>query len=122
MAKKKATSERVHRELTENERGKLTTARREMERAEDEILAEGGLRKKARARVRQQVTKTIADLRSRRESLGLSLADVETKSGLKRSALSRLENNAENANPTLLTLQRYAEAVGATISTSVTQG
>jgi len=72
--------------------------------------------------VRQQVTQAIAELRGRRESLGLSLADVEAKSGLKRSALSRLENNAENANPTLLTLQRYAEAVGLTISTSVTQG
>jgi len=39
------------------------------------------------------------------------LADVERRCGLNPSALSRLENDPE-ANPTLITLQRYALAVG----------
>lgn len=42
---------------------------------------------------------------------GLSLADMKERTGIERSALSRLENNAE-ANPTVNTLTRYADAVG----------
>jgi transcriptional regulator with XRE-family HTH domain len=48
----------------------------------------------------------------------LSLSDVEARSGLKPSALSRLENDRE-ANPTLLTLQRYAAALGMTLTMNV---
>jgi len=58
---------------------------------------------------------TLSEIRSERERLGLSLADVEAKSGLRRSALSRLENDSQ-ANPTLLTIERYAAAVGLTAS------
>lgn len=68
----------------------------------------------------RELQMTVAALRSRRESLGLSLADVEAKSGLKRSALSRLENS-EDSNPTLLTLHRYAAAVGVSLSTVVNE-
>jgi len=41
----------------------------------------------------------------------LSLSDVEEKTGIGRSALSRLENETE-PNPTVVTLIRYAEALG----------
>jgi transcriptional regulator with XRE-family HTH domain len=47
-----------------------------------------------------------------------SLADVEARSGLKPSAISRLENDPQ-ANPTLLTLQRYAAALNMTLATTV---
>jgi len=50
-------------------------------------------------------------LRAEREPQGLSLADINERTGIDRAALSRLENN-EDANPTLATLERYAEAVG----------
>jgi len=53
----------------------------------------------------------LAALRAERERQGLSLADIQERSGIDRAALSRLENN-EEANPTLTTLERYAEAVG----------
>ena len=49
-------------------------------------------------------------LRTERERLGLSLNDIFERTGIDRAALSRLENN-ENANPTLGTLDRYAEAL-----------
>jgi transcriptional regulator with XRE-family HTH domain len=52
-----------------------------------------------------------AALRAERERQGLSLADINERTGIDRAALSRLENN-EDANPTLATLERYAEAVG----------
>ncbi len=41
----------------------------------------------------------------------LSLADVEERTGIRRSVLSRLENDT-TSNPTMLTLQRYAVALG----------
>ena len=53
----------------------------------------------------------LAALRAERERQGLSLADINERTGIDRAALSRLENN-EDANPTLTTLERYAEAVG----------
>jgi transcriptional regulator with XRE-family HTH domain len=45
-----------------------------------------------------------------REAQGLSLADIRDRTGLERSALSRLEN--ETPNVTIRTLERYAEALG----------
>ena len=53
----------------------------------------------------------VARYRAERERQGLSLADINERTGIDRAALSRLENN-EDANPTLTTLERYAEAVG----------
>jgi transcriptional regulator with XRE-family HTH domain len=39
------------------------------------------------------------------------LSDIEERTGIGRSALSRLENETE-PNPTVVTLTRYAEALG----------
>lgn len=58
-------------------------------------------------------------MRARREELGLSLADVEARTGIKRSALSRLENGATNINPTLLSLERYALALVLSVQISL---
>ena len=46
-----------------------------------------------------------------REAKGLSLADLTERTGMDRSALSKLETG-QRANPTVETLVRYAEAVG----------
>jgi DNA-binding phage protein len=54
---------------------------------------------------------TIALLKSERLKKGLSLADMKARTGIERSTLSRLENDAE-ANPTVDTLTKYADAVG----------
>ena len=40
---------------------------------------------------------------------GLSLADLSSRTGMDRAALSRLENSG---NPTLKTLFRYAQGIG----------
>lgn len=111
MNEQQPTSERVYRELSAEERQRLNRARAETEAIRDEIVAEGRIRKRALEISRAQVRHTVDALRAERERLGLSLADVEARSGLKRSALSRLENDPA-ANPTLLTLQRYASAMG----------
>ncbi len=116
--KKKPTSERVFRELSTDEQQLVTRAREETDLNRDQILAEGRLRKRALELSRGQIHRTLAALKAKRESLGMSLADVERKSGLKPSAISRLENDPQ-ANPTLLTLQRYASAVGMIVVTEV---
>jgi DNA-binding XRE family transcriptional regulator len=61
---------------------------------------------------------TLAKLKRYRETQGLSLSDVAQRSGMDRSAISRLENG-QYLNPTMDTLYRYARAVGAEIGFSV---
>ena len=51
-----------------------------------------------------------ACFRAKRQSQGLSLSDVEQRTGIGRVALSRLENENE-PNPTVTTLSRYADAL-----------
>ena len=50
-------------------------------------------------------------LKAERVKKGLSLSAMKERTGIERSTLSRLENN-EEANPTVNTLTRYADAVG----------
>jgi transcriptional regulator with XRE-family HTH domain len=50
-------------------------------------------------------------LHDERARQGLSLADMQARTGIARSALSRLETDSD-ANPTLTTVTRYAEALG----------
>ena len=56
----------------------------------------------------------LAALKRHRQRHGLSLADVAKQSGMDRAAVSRLENGVY-VNPTVDTLYRYAEAIGAKI-------
>jgi len=60
----------------------------------------------------------LGTLKKHRERKGLSLTDVATRSGMDRAAISRLENGVY-LNPTVDTLYRYAQAVGADIGFSV---
>lgn len=111
MSNQRKTPKRIHRPLTDDEVVRLAKARHEAEAARDEIAQAGRIARKAWEAMRGEVGRTVAELRAERERLGLSLADVEQRSGLRRSALSRLEND-EHANPTWLTLERYAVALG----------
>jgi len=118
MNRKRPTSQRVYRDLSPQQRQRLEVARGEAESSKEEILVEGRIRKQAWDAMRREVAQAIATLKAERERLGLSLADVESRSGLKPSAISRLENDPQ-ANPTLLTLQRYAAALKMTLATTV---
>lgn len=60
----------------------------------------------------------FCDLRTAREAIGLSLADLATRSGIDEAALSRLENG-RHLNPTLGTLRRYARALGKRLALSL---
>ena len=63
----------------------------------------------------------LVKLKKHREAQGLSLTDVAEHSGMDRSAVSRLENGVY-VNPTVDTLYRYAQAIGAEIGFSVRTG
>ncbi len=58
-----------------------------------------------------QVAELLQQLKAAREEQGLSLADMMARTGMDRSALSKLET-LQRANPTVETLVRYAKAVG----------
>jgi DNA-binding Xre family transcriptional regulator len=56
------------------------------------------------------VCAAITKLRELREQQGLSLADMEARTGMTRANICRLEN--ERRNVQLRTLERYARALG----------
>ena len=58
-----------------------------------------------------ELRQAMIDLKHARTDAGLSLADVAEKSGIDKAALSRLENGVHD-NPTIITLVRYAAALG----------
>ena len=65
----------------------------------------------ARTAAVAQLHDAFALLRTERQSKGISLAELRDRTGIGRSALSRLEN-APEANPTITTLTRVADALG----------
>jgi predicted transcriptional regulator len=113
----KRQSKRIRRELTPEEGRRWSRAIAETESAKAEILAEGRRLKAARRRAEATVRDALMRLKAERQAQGMSLSDVEAKTGIGRSALSRLENETD-LNPTVVTLTRYAEALGKKIVVS----
>ncbi len=58
-----------------------------------------------------KIDDVLKQLKAARKDKGLSLADLSERTGMDRSALSKLESG-ERPNPTVQTLVRYADAVG----------
>jgi predicted transcriptional regulator len=104
-------AKRIRRELTAEERKRWIRAGKDAECRKEEILAKGRRIKAARNRVNVAVREAMKTLKRERQAQGLSLSDVEKRTGIGRAALSRLENETE-LNPTVVTLTRYAEALG----------
>ena len=59
-------------------------------------------------------------LRQAREEAGLTQEEVARRLHTKKSAISRIENHADDVR--LSTLRRYAEAVGADLKINLAQG
>lgn len=97
--------------LSTAERTRLRELRAQIEEEREEIVAEGRRHKAAHEAVVARLREVMQLLRSERTRQGLSLADMQTRTGIARSALSRLETDSA-ANPTLATIARYAEALG----------
>jgi predicted transcriptional regulator len=104
------------RKLTPEEAAKYRKIRAEIEGEKPEIIAKG--RQARQAVRRKQLAAVMQQLKAAREAKGLSLADVYQRTGIDRSALSKLEKLI-NENPTIDTLLRYAEVVGKRIEIEV---
>ncbi len=98
-----------NRKLTPEEAEEYHKIREDIEMEKPEIIVKAQqARREARCK---QLAAVMQSLKAAREAKGLSLADVYERTGIDRSALSKLENVA-NENPTIETLLRYAEIVG----------
>lgn len=112
-------AKRVKRELTPAERRKYRDLRNALEAERHEIVGEGRRRKRVHDAVTAELREAFRILKKERQAQGLSLADMQERTGMSRSAISRLEND-ESANPTLETLSRYAEALGKQLAIMLT--
>ena len=95
------------RPLTDEEASKYQAVREQVEKELPELIA----RHHQRMQARDELESVLNELRTMREARGLSLADLSERTGMDRSALSKLESG-QRPNPTFETLARYAEAVG----------
>ena len=102
---------RIYRKTTDDEISRHAKIREQIAEELPDIKRRAKERLALLKREGTPLRQVLAALRTERERQGLSLADIQERTGIDRAALSRLENN-EDANPTLTTLERYAEAVG----------
>ncbi len=112
-------AKRLKRVLTPGERRKYRDLRNAIEAERDEIVSEGRRRKQVHDAVTAGLREAFQLLKKERQAQGLSLADMQERTGMSRSALSRLEND-DSANPTIETLSRYAEALGKQLAITLT--
>jgi len=112
-------AKRIRRVLSAAERRKYRDIRRALDTEKDEIVAGASRRKRAQDTVTAELRQAFRLLKKERRAQGLSLADMQARTGISRSAISRLEND-ESANPTIETLTRCAEALGKQLAISLT--
>ncbi len=102
---------RIYRSATPAEKARHAKIREEIQAELPEIVQRG--RAKLAEAIQQgvDIQQIAALLKAERLSQGLSLADLNERTNIDRATLSKLESNAD-ANPTISTLARYAEAMG----------
>ena len=104
-------AKRSERRLTSEEKARVAEVRRLVEGEREDILRRGR-EILAEERGQNAALRDVSQLlKTERLSQGLTLAEVQQRSGIDPPALSRLENEAD-ANPTVATLTRYADALG----------
>ena len=122
MSKETGTGERVYRKAdwTPEQRSRLNAIadRLESGRPSDvPLVAPDDFGGPIPLGVLHSYMQAMHRLKEIREGQGLSLSDVEKRSGLTRSAISKLENG-RNPNPTMATVLRYASALGKSVTLS----
>ena len=108
----KRQAKRIHRTLSPEKQAELKRVRDRIlkdERAELSAKARQALKEYELAQT--ELVRVAELLKAERHSQGLSLADLQKKTGISRAALCRLENLVD-ANPTVATLERIAQAMG----------
>lgn len=102
------------RRLTREEAAKYSAIRDQVTGELPELLA----RHHQRVAALDKIDDLLKQLKAAREEKGLSLGDLSERTGMDRSALSKLESG-ERPNPTVETLVRYADAVGMRLEVSL---
>ena len=103
----KRTGKRIVRPSTAEERDRYRTML-EVEKAGMEANKALG---RAVLAERRELGTIVAELKTIREQLKITLTDLAERTGMTVGNLSRLEN-MEGPNPTIETLRRYADAIG----------
>jgi DNA-binding XRE family transcriptional regulator len=103
------------RHLTSEEAANYNKIREQVAQELPDLLE----RHETRMTALDQVHDLLKQLRAAREEIGMSLAELTERTGMDRSAISKLETGLR-ANPTVETLVRYAEAVGKRLVVSLT--
>jgi predicted transcriptional regulator len=76
-----------------------------------EILDKLRQLKQRREAAQAELANVVELLKAERAAQGVSLSSLEERTGMSRAAICRLEN-LEEANPTVATLNRLADALG----------
>lgn len=97
----------INRKLTAAERKRHQAIREDVLANMDAIKARG----RAAIETRDNLRQVMQDLKAKRPDKGLSLSDVSSRCNIDKARLSRLENDPD-ANPTIDTLGRIAQAIG----------
>jgi len=105
------SAQHVHRKLTPEEKARVAVARIEVAADKADIQSKAKQYKAEADQSRATLQEAMQMLKAERISQGLSLSDIQERTGIERPNLSKLENEAEG-NPTIATLIRYAEALG----------
>lgn len=112
---------RIPVQLTPEQRQTVREIRQQVESERDEIIALGRELKRRREANSAHLRATFEQLKAERQAQGVTLGEIEQRTGIGRGALSRLENDPD-ANPSVRTLQRYAQALGKQIVVSLVNG
>ncbi len=97
--------------MTVEERKQFQNALAEETAAKDQNIADAKLIAPKVVEACDEAVEIVKQLRAAREAAGISLSELATRTGILKSALSRLEHS-KAPNPTLAYLQRYASAIG----------
>jgi DNA-binding XRE family transcriptional regulator len=114
MPKSRKRAVRVNRPLTAEQQRRVETARASAEADKDAIIARGRKIMRQHALATAALRETFQLLKQERQTQGVTLQELEDRTGISRGALSRLENDP-TPNPTVRTLQRIAAALGKSI-------
>jgi DNA-binding phage protein len=107
----KRQAKHVRRQLTSEEQARVDKTRRLTDAEASEIRRKAKQLKAESDVARATLQDALRLLREERVRQGLSLADIQDRTGIERPNLCRLENEG-SSNPTVATLTRYAEALG----------
>lgn len=117
----------VSRPLTAAQKAKLEKIQarmqdsiREAEAEAPEVIARAKAHFARKDAILAPLRMAIAELKANREQQGLSLSDVQARSGIDKATLSKLENDLQG-NPTISTLIRVAEALDREIYVMIIQ-